>query len=98
MTSNAKTMLQGLLSLVVVSWASGAYAQNLETPGAPAAEAAAAPAAAGPSGFGDGGQLVLSGERLFGYNWAHNSAGNGSSSNTYSILGDPYAAGLGAYP
>ena len=98
MTSNAKTMLQGLLSLVVVSWASGAYAQNLETPGAPAAEAAAAPAAAGPSGFGDGGQLVLSAERLFGYNWAHNSAGNGSSSNTYSILGDPYAAGLGAYP
>jgi hypothetical protein len=97
MTSNAKTMLQGLISLVVVSWASGAYAQNLETPGAPAAEAAAAPAAAGPSGFGDGGQLVLSIENQFGYNWRHeNNNGRTSSTNTFTLLGNPY--GAGAYP
>jgi hypothetical protein len=100
MTSNAKKMLQGLVSLVVVASAAGAHAQNLETPGTPAAEAAAAPAAAeqsGPSGFGDAGQFVLSIERLFGYNWDHVSSGNASaSSNTYSVLGNAF--GVGAYP
>jgi hypothetical protein len=98
MTSNAKMMLQGLLSLAVVLSAAGAHAQNLETPGAPAAEAATA-AAVAPTGFGDGGQFVLSAERLFGYSWTHTSLnGQGSSANTYSLLGEPYASGLGAYP
>jgi hypothetical protein len=95
MTSNAKRMLQGLLSLMVVSWAAGAQAQNLETPGAPAAEAATA-AATAPTGFADSGQFVVSAERLFGYNWAHNSLGNGSSSSGYSVLGNGF--GVAAYP
>ncbi|HLK89379.1 MAG TPA: hypothetical protein VKZ18_05780 [Polyangia bacterium] len=97
MTSNAKMMLQGLVSLAVVAASAGAHAQNLETPGTPAAEAAAAPAASGPSGFGDGGQFVLSIENLFGYNWEHESQGNATgSSQTYSVLGN--AGGAGAYP
>jgi hypothetical protein len=98
MTSNAKTMLQGLVSLAVVASAAQVRAQNLETPGTPEKEAAAAPAASsGPSGFGDGGQFILSVERLFGYNWDHQSLGNATgTSQTYSVLGN--AGGAGAYP
>ncbi len=100
MTSNAKMMLQGLVSLAVVAASAGAHAQNLETPGTPAQEAAAAPAASsGPSGFGDSGQFVLSFERLFGYNWTHVSSGNASGSgSTFSILGNPFGVFGGAYP
>ncbi|HVV49693.1 MAG TPA: hypothetical protein VHO06_08545 [Polyangia bacterium] len=95
MTSNLKRMLQGLLIVAVVSAAASARAQNLETPGAPAAEAAAAPAAStGPAGFGDGGQFVISAERLFGYNWAHPSSG--SNANAISVLGNAF--GVAGYP
>jgi hypothetical protein len=96
MTSNRKWMLQGLLSLGVVLSAAEVRAQKLETPGSPAAEAAPTPPS-GPAGFGDGGQLVVSIERLFGYNWAHESLGNATgSANTYTLLGNPY--GSGVYP
>jgi hypothetical protein len=102
MNSSQRWMLQGTLSLaVVLSVAAEARAQNLETPGAAAAEPAptTSPASASPAGFGDGGQFVLSAERLFGYNWDHFSnvsAGNPSSSSTYSLLGNPF--GAGSYP
>jgi hypothetical protein len=100
MTSNQKWMLHGALSLAVVLSAVEVRAQQLETPGSPAAEAAAASAssASGPAGFGDGGQFVLSAERLFGYNWTHSSANGGSSSSTFSILGNPFGVFGNAYP
>ena len=88
MISNQKWMLHGALSLAVVLSAAEVRAQKLETPGSPAAESAAAPSSSGPTAFGDGGQFVLSAERLFGYNWVHPSTG--------SILGNGY--GVAAYP
>ena len=96
MTSTRKWMLQGLLSLGVVLSAAEARAQKLETPGSPAAEAAPVPSS-GPAGFGDGGQFVLSIERLFGYNWVHLSENGGTGTlNAFSLLGNPY--GSGNYP
>lgn len=95
MISNQKWMLHGALSLAVVLSAAEVRAQKLETPGSPAAEAApTTSSSSGPTAFGDGGQFVLSAERLFGYNWDHPSVGN--STNTVSVLGNPY--GVGAYP
>src|SRR3954465_5141945 len=94
MISNQKWMLHGALSLAVVLSAAEVRAQKLETPGSPAAEAASAPSSSGPTAFGDGGQFVLSAERLFGYNWDHPSVG--SSTNTVSILGNGY--GVATYP
>ncbi|HEX3901380.1 MAG TPA: hypothetical protein VH853_00940 [Polyangia bacterium] len=84
------------MSLGVALSATEARAQKLETPGAPAAEAAPAPST-GPASFGDSGELVVSIERLFGYNWAHESLGSATgSANTYTLLGNPF--GAGAYP
>src|SRR4051795_4279877 len=94
MISNQKWMLHGALSLAVVLSAAEVRAQKLETPGSPTAEAASAPSSSGPTAFGDGGQFVLSAERLFGYNWDHPSVG--SSTNTVSILGNGY--GVATYP
>lgn len=94
MISNQKWMLHGALSLAVVLSAAEVRAQKLETPGSPAAETAAPPSSSGPTAFGDGGQFVLSAERLFGYNWDHPSVGN--SINTISILGNAY--GVATYP
>ena len=97
MISNQKWMLHGALSLAVVLSATEARAQKLETPGSPTAEAAAAPSSSGPAAFGDGGQFVLSIERLFGYNWVHESQGTRTgTSNTYSLIGNPM--GVGSYP
>jgi len=97
MQSNQKWMLHGALSLAVVLSAAEVRAQKLETPGAPAAEAAPTTSSSGPTGFGDGGQFVLSAERLFGYNWDHESVGTRTvTSNTYSLLGSPI--GVGSYP
>ena len=103
MISNQKWMLHGALSLAVVLAAAEVRAQKLETPGSPAAEAAPTTSSSGPTGFGDSGQFVLSFERMFGYNWDHLSFPGGStSSNTYSILGQPFSSGglgaAGAYP
>ncbi len=94
MISNQKWMLHAALSLAFVLSAAEARAQKLETPGSPTAEAAAAPSSSGPTTFGDGGQFVLSAERLFGYNWDHPSPG--SSTNSVSILGNGY--GVATYP
>jgi hypothetical protein len=97
MISNQKWMLHGALSLAVVLSATEVRAQKLETPGSPAAEAAPTTSSSGPTGFGDGGQFVLSAERLFGYNWDHESVGTRTvTSNTYSLLGNPL--GVGSYP
>jgi hypothetical protein len=97
MISNQKWMLHGALSLAVVLSAAEVRAQKLETPGSPAAEAAAPPSSSGPTAFGDGGQFVLSAERLFGYNWDHESVGPQTiTSSTYTLLGNP--AGAGNYP
>jgi hypothetical protein len=98
MISNQKWMLHGALSLAVVLSAAEVRAQKLETPGSPAAEAApTTSSSSGPAAFGDGGQFVLSVERLFGYNWDHESLGNATiTSNTYSLLGNPL--GVGSYP
>ena len=97
MISNQKWMLHGALSLAVVLSAAEVRAQTLETPGSPAAEAAPTTSSSGPTAFGDGGQFVLSVERLFGYNWDHESiASRTITSNTYTLLGNP--AGAGAYP
>jgi hypothetical protein len=88
MTSTHRRMLQGLLSLAVVAAAAGVRAQNLEAPGAPAA--AAAPATAtGPSGWGDGGQMVLSAENLFGFNYNHPS-GN-AHATTFGLFSNAFA-------
>jgi hypothetical protein len=99
MISNQKWMLHGALSLAVVLSAAEVRAQKLETPGSPAAEAAAAPASSssGSTGFGDSGQFVFSVERLFGYNWDHESRGTQTiTSSTFSVLGNPF--GVVAYP
>jgi hypothetical protein len=100
MTSSQRWMLQGTLSLaVVLSGAAEARAQNLETPGAAAAEPAPPPSSpSGPSAFGDSGQFVLSAERLFGYTWDHESSGaNTGTRSTFTILGNPFGAAP-AYP
>jgi hypothetical protein len=83
-------MLQGLLTLVVVSAAAGVRAQDLETPGSKASAPAAAAAPSGPSGFGDGGMLVLSAENMFGFNYNH-PGGNNPSSTTFSLLSSAFA-------
>jgi hypothetical protein len=99
MHSNQKWMLHGALSLAVVLSAAEVRAQKLETPGSPAAEAAPTTSSSGPTGFGDGGQFVLSVERLFGYNWDHVSNNAGStSSSTFAILGNPFGVFGNAYP
>jgi len=98
MISNQKWMLHGALSLAVVLSAAEVRAQKLETPGSPAAEAApTTSSSSGPTGFGDSGQFVLSAERLFGYNWDHESVGTRTgTSSTYTLLGNP--AGAANYP
>jgi hypothetical protein len=89
-------MLQGLLSLAVVLSAAGVRAQNLEAPGeAPKAEPAAPSGASGPTGFGAGGQFILSAEKLFGYNWKHESIAGSSNVNAFTLLANPF--GVGAY-
>jgi hypothetical protein len=99
MISNQKWMLHGALCLAVVLSAAEVRAQKLETPGSPAAEAASAPSSSGPAAFGDGGQFVLSFERMFGYNWTHISTDAGSASNsTFSLLGNPFGVSGTAYP
>jgi hypothetical protein len=81
-------MLQGLLSLAVVLSAAGVRAQNLEAPGeAPKAEAPKADS--GPSGWGDGGQFVLSAENLFGFNYNHPS--NSPHATTFALFSDAFA-------
>jgi hypothetical protein len=90
MISNQRWMLQGALSLVVVLSAAEARAQKLETPGSSAAEAAAPPtASSGPTGFGDGGQFVLSAENLFGFTYDHPSGG--TSATTFSLFSNGFA-------
>ena len=94
MTSNHRRMLQGLLGLAVVLSAAGVRAQDLETPGAKAsAPAAAAPS--GPAGFGDSGQLVLSAENMFGFNYNHPSTG--SSATTFALFANPFGVGVTTY-
>jgi hypothetical protein len=94
MTSNHRRMLQGLLASAVVVSAGGVRAQDLETPGAKAsAPAAAAPS--GPSGFGDGGQFVLSAENMFGFNYNHPSTG--TSANNFSLFANPFGVGTTTY-
>jgi hypothetical protein len=96
MTSNRKRMLQGAaILLTMVGTAAGARAEKADPPpaDAPAAPPAAAPE--GPSGFGDGGQLVLSVERLFGYTYAHPSVGN--SFNTFTLFADSLGAAASPY-
>jgi hypothetical protein len=84
-------MLQGTLSLAVVLSAAVVNAQNLEKPGA-APEPEPSPSSSsssGPAAFADGGQLVLSFERLIGFNWEHETIGSASGSRTsYAILGN----------
>jgi len=88
-------MLQGLLGLAVVVSAAAVRAQDLETPGAKtSAPAAAAPS--GPSGFGDSGQLVLSAENMFGFNYDHPSNG-GASSTTFTLFANPFGVGTTTY-
>jgi hypothetical protein len=94
MISNQKWMLHGALSLAVVLSAAEVRAQKLESPGAPAAEAAPTTSSSGPAGFGDGGQFVFSAENLFGFTYDHPSAGQ--SRTTYSLLASPF--GVGATP
>lgn len=88
MTSNHRRMAQGLLSLAVVLSAAGVRAQNLEAPGA--APAPTAPSSSsGPSGFGDSGQMVLSAENLFGFNYNHPSTG--AHATTISLFSNAFA-------
>jgi hypothetical protein len=88
-------MLQGLLGLAVVLSAAGVRAQDLETPGSKSS-APAAPAPTGPAGFGDGGQLVLSAENLFGFNYNHPS--NGQTATTFALLSNGFAGpGVNTY-
>jgi hypothetical protein len=97
MTSNHRRMLQGLLSMAVVLSAAGVRAQNLEAPGAPAAPAAPA-STSEPSGFGDGGQLILSAENLFGFNYNHSSnTAVLATTTTFSVLADPLGVGFNTY-
>jgi hypothetical protein len=94
MTSTHRRMLQGLLGLAVVVSAAVVHAEDLETPGAKAsAPAAAAPS--GPSGFGDSGQLVLSAENMFGFDYTHPSTG--PSSTTFSLFSNPFGVRATAY-
>jgi hypothetical protein len=88
MISNQKWMLHGALSLAVVLSAAEVRAQKLETPGAPAAEAAPTTSPSGPTGFGDTGQFVLSAENLFGFTYDHPSTG--TSRTTYGLLASPF--------
>jgi hypothetical protein len=96
MTSNLKKTLQGALTLALVLSAVEARAQKLETPGSPATEAAAAPApSTGGAALGDSGQIVLSIERLFGYDYAHQS--NNFHVSAFTVLGNPIGDGASAY-
>src|SRR5215467_390969 len=97
MTSNHRRMLQALLVLAVVVSAAGVRAQDLETPGTKSsAPAAAAPT--GPSGFGDSGQLVLSAENMFGFNYNHSSDTRiAANSTTYSLVANPFGVGVTTY-
>jgi hypothetical protein len=98
MTSNLRRTLGGMLTLAIVATAAEARAQSLEKPGAPPPEAAAA-APTGPASFGDGGQFVLSAERLFGYTYTHQSFGGGpaATSSSFTLLSSPFGDGSGAY-
>jgi hypothetical protein len=96
MISNQKWMLHVALSLGVVLSAAEARAQKLETPGAPAAEAAPTTSSSGPTGFGDSGQFVLSAENLFGFTYYRPSGG--TSSTTFSLFSNGFAGvGVNAY-
>ena len=95
MISNQKWMLHGALSLAVVLSAAEVRAQKLETPGSPAAEAAAAPSSSGPTAFGDGGQFVLSAERLFGYTYSRRTGF--ANTNSFTLLAQPLGTGTYAY-
>lgn len=98
MTSNHRRMLQGLLGLAVVLSAAGVRAQDLETPGSKASSAPAAAAPSGPSGFGDGGQLVLSAENLFGFTYNHSSNTNAKPTyTTYSLFTNPFGVEATTY-
>ena len=97
MTSNHRRMLQGLLGLAVVLSAAGVRAQDLETPGSKSS-APAAPAPTGPAGFGDGGQLVLSAENMFGFNYNHSSNTRiAPTATTFALLTNPFGAGITTY-
>jgi hypothetical protein len=96
MISNLKRKLGGMLVLAVALDAAEARAQSLETPGAPAPEAAAAAAPTGPASFGDSGQLVVSSERLFGYSWRHRTNPH-DSLTSFSLLADPIGVGGSGY-
>lgn len=96
MTSNHRRMLQGLLGLAVALSAAGAHAQELETPGAKASAPAATPS--GPAGFGDGGQLVLSAENMFGFNYNHSSNTRiAPTATTFALLANPFGVGITTY-
>jgi hypothetical protein len=101
MTSNLKRTLGGMLTLAVVLSAAEARAQSLEKPGAPPSDAAVAAAAgpAGPAAFGDAGQFALSGERLFGYTYTHQTFGSGpaATGSTFTLLANPFGRGTGGY-
>jgi hypothetical protein len=93
MISNLKRKLGGMLVLAVALGAAEARAQSLETPGAPAPEAAVA--ATGPAGFGDSGQFVVSSERLFGYTYRRQS--RSTATNTFSLLANPQGISVAGY-
>jgi len=96
MTSTRKRTWQcAAILLTVVGTAAGARAEKTEEPPPPTAETPAPAAApAGPTGFGDGGQFVLSVENLFGWTYVHPSAGSGF--NGFSLFAN--AEGVGASP
>jgi hypothetical protein len=95
MPSNQKWMLHVALSLAVVLSAAEARAQKLETPGSPAVEAAPTTSSSGPTGLGDGGQFVVSAERLFGYTYSRRT--NNANSNSFTLLAQPFGTNTYAY-
>jgi hypothetical protein len=92
-------MLQALLVLAVVVSAAEVRAQDLETPGAKSSAPAAAAAPTGPSGFGDGGQFVLSAENMFGFNYNHSSNVTGATPNytTFTLFSNALGVGATTY-
>lgn len=98
MTSNCKRTLGGMLTLAVVFSAAEARAQSLEKPGAaPAPDTSAAAAPSGPAGFGDAGQLTISGERMFGISYRRQSPETPKSTTTVTLLANPYGIFDSAY-
>lgn len=97
MTSTPKRTWQcAAILLTVVGTAAGARAEKTEEPPPPTAETPAPVSApAGPTGFGDGGQFVLSAERLFGYTFSHRTGF--PNTNTFTLFSQPFGAATFAY-